>query len=701
MSSISIFSSEKSTYKHAPYIISMQFGSTTPDINDLVLFSSYQSQIQQLKNTLQSTKQAARYEKTLSAPPHYLKTSSPIAPIVLAAASTDTSTVTPAVLTEGEILINGLKEGINFLLQKSSSLARVLDPFTATLSTISSKLPNISDANISVLQNMALQIYNALPKTTEKNTRNVFLEKILTTFQADQQLYQDNISKAADAVKIGEQKLSDYEKAVSVANDMFSQMAAITQNATTESPISLFLKGNNVAQSFSNLSKLLPNLSVDENSSINNLINKIFSIEWLGASPAATIPVLYLIKNTIMEYMYDQPQADIRTIINDIEQTLSLSFQRHPAKTPLMNALNYIIQTKGVLNFIDTTTIPHTFDLEIFLNQLPQYLTTATDAALGTADNITSTFADWKKATGDVLLATSKKNITSLTTTSTSLATKASNLNDIINSIETIFLNNSSIGNSFNSMILNNYVPAEAALFHPLTQSLITNNFGSNFINGLLSNISGFGSSSAYYQFHSTLIQSLTSNDFSGSSSESCNTLTTEISHVHANLFQVNQTQKYLEKQKLAISSNSFLSNTDKATFSSLINLQQNHLSVIRQQLLDLSSLLILLKPTPIASSDGSVSNTFTVTGPSNWSNLLTQLETQVINGNASVTISGGLGSFSTDAVSQQQTYSSHQQIQLVALQNRMTTMQQQWSIVSSSLQTLEQLYATLLIGIL
>ncbi|CRH70850.1 Protein of uncharacterised function%2C DUF582 [Chlamydia trachomatis] len=79
----------------------------------------------------------------------------------------------------------------------------------------------------------------------------------------------------------------------------------------------------------------------------------------------------------------------------------------------------------------------------------------------------------------------------------------------------------------------------------------------------------------------------------------------------------------------------------------------------------------------------------YKITGPTDWISTLASLEGYAVNGFDNASLSGGLGPMHTLVQTDQHDYLTQSQTQQLNLQNQMTNIQQEWTLVSTSMQVL------------
>ncbi|MEF9519543.1 CT620/CT621 family type III secretion system effector [Chlamydia crocodili] len=260
------------------------------------------------------------------------------------------------------------------------------------------------------------------------------------------------------------------------------------------------------------------------------------------------------------------------------------------------------------------------------------------------------------------------------------------------------WLNSESLGSAFIYLILNSQLPKQSAFLNPLIEEINFNNLAANAINDLLKITNHFSTTSVYYNLSSYLIQSKEGNDlFSGDYFETCLALSKEKEYIARDTDRCRRAQGLVEALLGKIKDLPGASSSQK---SEMLNATSNYkysLTITFNQLNLLNALLSNLKIEEQKNSDGTYKNTvFKITGPKDWIPTLASLEGFISNGFPNITPTGGLGPLFTQIQADQQDYTTQGQTQQLNLQNQMTNVQQEWTLVSTSMQVLNQILSKL-----
>ncbi len=264
-----------------------------------------------------------------------------------------------------------------------------------------------------------------------------------------------------------------------------------------------------------------------------------------------------------------------------------------------------------------------------------------------------------------------------------------------------------SLPNQFRKAILNHYMPGQEAYLEALAMMLSIDNMGASMGNILLQQISDFPNAGINYGFSGGLRTSNSPPNFSGSYSKAKQQLSNEknqcnndINHVNDALksvqSQINKINEQLNSKPPPTPSQAKALNEMKSKLQGI----QTNLTAALGQLNTLKTLLSQISiQLPTGNPPPAQSQYFTVSGPAGWQSSLSSDENAVVNG---VTppgggpTQGGLINLNSQITTFQQDYSNQSQNQQMILQMRMTEIQQEWTVVSTALQLLNQMYMSL-----
>jgi hypothetical protein len=251
-----------------------------------------------------------------------------------------------------------------------------------------------------------------------------------------------------------------------------------------------------------------------------------------------------------------------------------------------------------------------------------------------------------------------------------------------------------SLPNDFQKAILNHYMPQQEKYLMELAELLMFANMGAEMGNALLNLCTDFSAAATNFDFGSFL-HSAGKGQFSGTPSQAKNQLSKETANAYRDLQELRNLIDKINSQIKSIENNKNLTPAQKKELISKLQGIQANLKVAQTQVSNLYNLLKQLHIHP-----GKDGKHFTITGPSGWQSSLSHDENLVINGDPKSKPPGGLVQIASDITTVQQYYSDQSQNQQMILQMRMTEIQQEWTVVSSALQLLNQMYMTVAQGI-
>ncbi|WP_139414970.1 CT620/CT621 family type III secretion system effector [Chlamydia abortus] len=260
------------------------------------------------------------------------------------------------------------------------------------------------------------------------------------------------------------------------------------------------------------------------------------------------------------------------------------------------------------------------------------------------------------------------------------------------------WLNSESLGSAFIYLILNSQLPKQSAFLNPLIEEINFNNLAANAINDLLKITNHFSTTSVYYNLSSYLIQSKEGEHlFCGDYFETCLALSREKEYIARDTDRCRRAQALVNALLDKIKKLPGISSSQQSEMLDATSNYMYVLSITFNQLNVLNALLSNLKITPLKDKDNAYRKTvFKIEGPTDWIPTLASLEGFISNGFPNSTPTGGLGPLFTQIQSDQQNYTTQGQTQQLNLQNQMTNVQQEWTLVSTSMQVLNRILSQL-----
>lgn len=250
------------------------------------------------------------------------------------------------------------------------------------------------------------------------------------------------------------------------------------------------------------------------------------------------------------------------------------------------------------------------------------------------------------------------------------------------------------------TVLLDHYMPEEVDYLQTLSESLYYSNVGSKMESAILENISNYINAGSYFNFASIVGppdplnpsfpgQVFYSIDFS----LALKRLESEQQQTTNYITTTRKALDTIDQQIALIQADSKISSTNKAQLINVLNKNKNNFTNILNNLIAAQNLL-----NQINLANPGISGKTIVDAPDNWQPQLQDLETNLVTGNNGV---GGMFSSMASLQASQQSYADDGQNQQLELQLHLTTMQQEWTVIATSLQILNQIYLGLARNIL
>ncbi|WP_213358186.1 CT620/CT621 family type III secretion system effector [Chlamydiifrater phoenicopteri] len=248
---------------------------------------------------------------------------------------------------------------------------------------------------------------------------------------------------------------------------------------------------------------------------------------------------------------------------------------------------------------------------------------------------------------------------------------------------------------SIASVLIDHYMPREVDFLEGLYKKLYYSNLGSTVGNEILNAISGYINSGTFFNFASFVGQQPVvgikdTNVFPGTKESAENRLKSEKEAAQKFALQTEQGLKVLSEQVAIVNNDPKITQEERAYIIGLLTSYENSLRTIASNLTTISNFLDQIK---IEDSSKEQAGTFKVTGPNNWKDNLKSLEEAVVSGLPGQGGFGGMFNVQAKIQSDQQSFADMGQTYQLNLQMHLTGMQQEWTVVATSLQVLNQIY--------
>ncbi len=387
--------------------------------------------------------------------------------------------------------------------------------------------------------------------------------------------------------------------------------------------------------------------------------------------------------NTILDTNKNAVVQKVQAKFQELKQRKFCETLNAPSDTELQN--NYIEGRNGVCQadfrkFVDSV-ITKNLDLASAATQAQTMLTEFQTRATAYLNTFQAEIDNLKQAYED--LDPTKASFNTSTGSQASLREKA------VNS----WVESTSLGSAFIHLILNTQIPKQENFLNPLIQEVNFNNVAANAVNDLLSITNNFSTSSVYYNLSSYLVESREGkNYFCGDFFEFLSALAKEREYIARDINSCYRAQafgKTLLAKVEALATGNKVTAAQANSMRTQTNLYLSFIQIIVEQLAVLDSLLRSFYYNPLQKDGKYDANKYEIRGPTDWISTLASLEGYAANGFDKASPSGGLGPMHTLVQTDQHDYLTQSQTQQLNLQNQMTNIQQEWTLVSTSMQVL------------
>ncbi|NGX60901.1 MAG: hypothetical protein K940chlam9_00375 [Chlamydiae bacterium] len=253
-----------------------------------------------------------------------------------------------------------------------------------------------------------------------------------------------------------------------------------------------------------------------------------------------------------------------------------------------------------------------------------------------------------------------------------------------------------SLQHQFAQAILKHYMPDQVRYLRNLAFMLYFDQFGAGIGNDILTHMIGFGTASNDFNISGGLIKGK-DGKYTGSPSSETNKISTAKAKAKDRMNQLEKILQYIKKEIQEIQNNPKLTASEKSSTINKLKGFADDASVCLKQVTNLYNIYSQLHVNPVWNKKHTkkIPNEFTISDPANskWSTTLADDENYVVNGNTKSKPPGGLPAFQANVTSFQTNFSDQSQTQQMMLQMRMTEIQQEWTVVSTVLSALNQLY--------
>lgn len=250
------------------------------------------------------------------------------------------------------------------------------------------------------------------------------------------------------------------------------------------------------------------------------------------------------------------------------------------------------------------------------------------------------------------------------------------------------------------SVLIDHYMPKEVEFLEKISSRLYYGNKGSDIGNTILDAISLYVNSATYFGFANYIGQppvvgKTRENIFAGSADNAKAKLDEEKKQVDVFLEITEAAKTTVTNQQSAVTNDDKLSTEQKAKIKAELTQYTDMLNAISNSLTSLKTQLAPLSVSTVEGVDGvfEVKNGIPGENGKNWRLVLQTLEDTVVSGEVSSPTNIGMFQMQALVHLNQQAYADMGQNFQLELQMHLTSMQQEWMVVATSLQLLNQIY--------
>ncbi|WP_236574867.1 CT620/CT621 family type III secretion system effector, partial [Chlamydia sp. 17-3921] len=565
-------------------------------------------------------------------------------------------------------------------------MIRVLAPLLSqtTLSTIDlSKIHSASE----------LPNKSALDRYLNSTDSAIYRDKITGAYQ---QLVL-NLNKARRAVETSrktlEEKLALFQEAHAMMSSWLNVATKLKLAADGPFGSGLLTSSMELYAALQGLSSIYDNLTTEEQTILNTYTQQYLNTGvvsggdnvagWIAKMGAYQILADFCLHNTVTTY------GAMRSKLHEEGRKLESKPFFSQVGRGIQNIANEHISTFQNYFFVKATIrYP---DLSRFIrNNLTQ---TVESGLLITSQNILAQY----NAAATAHIQQLQQQIANLETQYANLDPENASFTNQRKAAVQKWLDAKSLGSSLVYMILNSQLPKQANFLEPLIKEINFNNLAANALNNLLNITNSFAITSVYYNFSSYLIESKEGeNLFSGDYFETLLAMSREREYIARDTERCKRASTLVQNLITKIKNLEGVDTAQRQVMLNATTVYEYSLAITQNQLTMLDSLFLQLTITPELNKGTYDNKKFKIVGFKDWIPTLAALEGFLSNGFPNITPTGGLGPLFSQVQSDQQGYTTQSQTQQLNLQNQMTNIQQEWTLVSTSMQILNQILAKL-----
>lgn len=246
-------------------------------------------------------------------------------------------------------------------------------------------------------------------------------------------------------------------------------------------------------------------------------------------------------------------------------------------------------------------------------------------------------------------------------------------------------------------VLINHFMPREVDYLEKMYEDLYYSNLGSRVGNSMIQAIASYINAATYFNFASYIGQqpsagATATDEFNGTKEQAQARLELEIKQAALYLHATEEAKNVVLAQKALVNGDTKITSEQRDAIIDALNLYNDNLNSIIGSLVLLQNYLAPLKVV-----EGSTSGSFKITGGSDqWQSRLEVLEDTIVSGLAGDRVSLGMFALQSTVQADQQIYADMGQNYQLEMQLHLTAMQQEWTVVATSLQILNQIYLSL-----
>lgn len=267
-------------------------------------------------------------------------------------------------------------------------------------------------------------------------------------------------------------------------------------------------------------------------------------------------------------------------------------------------------------------------------------------------------------------------------------------------STDTLTVDEMPLQSAFASILLNKYMPRQDKDLRELAQEFYYANIGQDFTINILEKLMDFNSSPVYYDLRGYLPQTENMNVYNDGYGEAVKRISQEKNSARRDLNTITELYQMIDDVLAAIPSYTDWSEEQRNDLRDQFTAYKTHLQVSERQLNDLYRLLKVFSLNPL---DDNSQGAFEIINGDVIMGMLRDLEGYVVDGQINSKtgdIQGGLLPFFNLCNSNVQSFGDLAQTQQMAIQLELAAIQQEWNIVSTSLNILSRIYRGLITDI-